>query len=226
MDRFLAVSRAVEATLVAAGVEPGRIAVVPDGLPSGAFRDEPPPPAPPWRIVHAGAFDGTKGQDVVVDVLARLTASGLDATALFLGDGPGRGAVEARAAAAGVAARCTFAGRVEDVAPRLAAAHVLLLPSASEGAPLVLVEAMAAGCPVAAHDVGGSSEMVDGGAAGVLVPSLDPEAWESAVRLLLLDPERRARLRAAGRSAAAGRTLARTVDLVEGELQNVLEAGA
>ncbi|MEO8587466.1 MAG: glycosyltransferase [Acidobacteriota bacterium] len=225
-DRFLAVSKAVEATLVTAGVDVGRIVVVPDGLPPGAFVNVPIAPAPPFRLIHVGAFDGRKGQRAAVETLALLVRGGLDATLLFLGAGPERPAVEARAAALGIADRCDFAGQVGDVAARLAASHLLLLPTDNEGAPLSLAEAMAAGCPVVAHDVGGVPEIVAGGAAGVLVPSLDPLAWEGAVRDLLLDPVRRAHLREAGRSAAAGRTIALTVERVEAELLRALGESA
>jgi len=218
-SRYLAISRAVKESLELAGVPAAKVIVVPDGLPDEAFLESTAPTPPPFRLVHAGAFDGRKGQDVVVETLARLVAGGLDATALFLGDGPKRGAVEAQAAARGVAGRCVFAGHVEDVAARLAASHVLLLPSDSEGGPLALVEAMAAGCLAVGHDVGGASEMVQGGAAGTLVASLDAEAWEQAVLALLHDPGRRARLVTDGRAAARERTIARTVAGVEAELE-------
>ncbi len=221
-SRFLAVSGAVAGSLAAAGIPDTKIAVVPDGLPPSAFRRDPAPPAPPFRLVHAGAFDGLKGQDVAVDVLARLVASGIDATLLLLGDGPERASIARRAAAAGVAARCAFAGHVEDVAPRLAASHVLLLPSRAEGAPLALVEALAAARAAVAHDVGGAAEMLAGGSAGVLLGSLDAGTWATAVRALLLDADRRAALVAAGRAAAAERTIARTVDRVEAELGRTL----
>jgi glycosyltransferase involved in cell wall biosynthesis len=226
VDRFLAVSKAVEATLVDAGVDATRIVVVPDGLPPRAFVDAPVPPSPPFRLVHVGAFDGRKGQRVALEAFALLVRGGVDATLLFLGTGPDQPAVAARAAALGVAERCVFAGQVGDVAVRLAASHLLLLPTDSEGAPLSVVEAMAAGCPVVAHDVGGVSEVALGGAAAVLVASLDPVAWEAAVRGLLFDPERCARLREAGRSAAAGRTLTLTVERVEAELLRVLSESA
>ncbi|MGA7992549.1 MAG: glycosyltransferase, partial [Thermoanaerobaculia bacterium] len=198
---FIAVSKAARATLVGAGVDADRIVVVPDGLPPSAFVDAPAPAAPPYRLVHLGAFDHRKGQSVALEAFALLVRGGWDASLLFLGDGPARRGVEARAAALGVADRCDFAGQVSDVPARLAASHLLLLPTDSEGAPLSLVEAMAAGCPVLAHDVGGVSEVVAEGAAGVLLPSLDPVAWEAATRALLLDPKRRAHLRQAGRTA-------------------------
>jgi glycosyltransferase involved in cell wall biosynthesis len=224
--RYLAVSRAVTASLEAAGVPAGKIAVVLDGLSPDAFRDSTAPAPPPFRLVHAGAFDGMKGQDVVVETLARLVSEGIDATILFLGDGPTRAGVEALAAARGVSGRCAFPGQVEDAAARFASCHLMLLPSASEGGPLVLVEAMAAGCPVVGHDVGGSREMVAGGNAGVLVSSLDPAEWANAARGVLLDPGRRERLVAAGHAAARERTIERTVGLVEAELLQTLgEAG-
>ncbi len=217
-DRYLAVSRAVASSLEAAGIPAEKIAVVPDGLAIDAFRNSVAPPPPPFRLVHAGAFDGMKGQDVVIECLARLVAEGLDVTALVLGDGPARPRVEAQAAARGVAGLCSFAGQVEDAGRRFAESHLMLLPSASEGGPLVLVEAMAAGCAVVGHDVGGAREMVADGAAGVLVESLDPAAWTDAVRGVLLEPERRTRLVEAGRAAALERTIDRTVAQVESEL--------
>jgi glycosyltransferase involved in cell wall biosynthesis len=220
--RYLAVSHAVAASLGAAGIPSEKIALVPDGLPPDAFRPNVAPPPPPFRLVHAGAFDGLKGQDVVVETLARLAAGGIDAHALFLGAGPARAGVEALAASRGVADRCTFAGQVEDVGARFAASHLMLLPSASEGGPLVLVEAMAAGCPVVGHDVGGSREMVADGSAGVLVPSLDPAVWEEAVRGVLLDAGRRARFVEAGRAAAGERRIEKTVARVEAELLRTL----
>jgi len=224
--RYLAISRAVATSLEEAGVPAEKIAVVPDGLAPGAFRENTAPAPPPFRLAHVGAFDGLKGQEVVLEALARLVGDGLDATILFLGDGPRLAAVRALAAARGVAERCTFAGQVEDVPARLAKCHLMVLPSASEGGPLVLVEAMAAGCLAVGHDVGGAREMVADGAAGILVGSLDPGAWASAVRGLLLDRERQARLKEAGRSHAARRTIDRTVAHVEAELLRLLGAGS
>ena len=218
-DRFLAVSEATRAALRAYGVPDGKISVVQDGLPPRAFVDRPSPSPPPYRLVHAGAFDGRKGQALVVDVLARLAAAGLDVHATFLGDGPDRSRVEERARGLGVLGRCAFEGHVEDVTPRLAESHVLLLPSDSEAAPLVLLEAMAAGCAVVAHDTGGVGEMTRGGACGRLVATLDPGAWASETRQLLADTRARAALAAAGREAVAGRTVEKTAALVESELE-------
>jgi glycosyltransferase involved in cell wall biosynthesis len=224
VDRFLAVSGAVARALEEAGIEPSRVAVIPDGLPAAAFVEAPHPPRPPFRLVHVGAFDGQKGQGLAVEVLGGLVARGVDATLLFLGDGPERASIEARAMALGVSPRCVFAGEVEDVPARLAASHLLLLPSTSEGAPLALLEAMAAGCPVVAHAVGGIPELTAQGTAGALVASLVEEDWEAAVAALLGDSRERERLASAGRAVAKGRTIERTVSLVEAELVSTLAA--
>ena len=217
--RYLAVSEAAGAALRRYGVPAEKVRVVPDGLPPGAFVERPAAAAPPHRLVHAGAFDGRKGQAVVVEVLARLAGAGLDARATFLGDGPDRPRVEERARSLGVLGRCAFEGRVEDVGARLAASHLLLLPSESEAAPLVLLEAMAAGCAVLAHDTGGVAEMTRGGACGRLLSTLDAGAWADEARRLLADDGARATLIAAGREAVAGRTTERTATLVEAELE-------
>ena len=223
-SRFLAVSEAAGAVLVGYGVPAGKVRVVPDGLPPGAFVTRPSPLPPPYRLVHVGSFDGRKGQAVVVEVLARLAAAGLDARATFLGDGPGRARVEERARELGVLGRCAFEGRVDDVAARLAASHLLLLPSESEAAPLALLEAMAAGCAVLAHDTGGVGELTRGGACGRLVATLDPGAWADEARRLLVDGDTRSALVASGREAVAGRTAERTASLVEAELEKAVSA--
>jgi glycosyltransferase involved in cell wall biosynthesis len=223
-DLYIAVSESARSALLAWGVSPDKVVVVSDGLPPSAFVRSPPPPAPPFRLVHAGAFDGRKGQRIVVDVLARLLAEGLDANATFLGDGPARPLVEEHARHRGVLDRCAFEGSVGDVAVHLAASHLLLLPSDSEAAPLILVEAMAAGCPVLAHDVGGVAELTQGETSGRLVPSLGPDQWVWATRELLFDSSTRAALVAAGRAASAGRTAEITTGLVEAELERIVRS--
>lgn len=224
MDLFIAVSESARSTLLASGVPPRKVVVVPDGLPPAAFVESPALPAPPFRLVHAGAFDGRKGQTIVVDVLARLLGEGLDVHVSFLGDGPVRPRVEERARRLGVHDRCSFEGCVDDVSARLAASHLLLLPSDSEAAPLVIVEAMAAGCPVLAHDVGGVAELTGGGACGRLASSLDLDEWTGATRRLLLDPPARAALVVAGRAASARKTSQNTVALVEAELERMVSS--
>ena len=217
--RFIAVSGGVAASLGAAGIPAAKVVVVPDGLPSSAYVSLEAPSPPPWRLVHVGAFDGLKGQEVAVAVLARLVARGLDATLTFLGDGPEREYVQRSAAGLGVAARCLFAGEVRDVSPRLAVAHALILPSHAEGLSMAVMEAMAAGCAVVVRDLPGPRELTAGGTAGILVPSLDPSEWADATASLLLETSRRLHFVDAGRAAAAEWTIERTVSHIETALR-------
>jgi glycosyltransferase involved in cell wall biosynthesis len=213
--RFVAVSQGVAASLRRAGIDDARITVLPDGLPPGAYVDRPAPEGPPHRLVHVGAFDGLKGQDVAIAALERLVARGLDVALLFLGDGPGRPQAERDAAGRGLAPRCVFAGEVRDVPERLAASHLLLLPSRSEGASMTLMEAMAAGCPVLVHDLPGPRELCRNGTAGALLPTLEPGAWAEEISRLLLHPPERACYTAGGRAAAAEWTIERTLTRLE-----------
>jgi len=213
--RFLAVSGAVAESLLGWGIPADRVVVIPDGLPPEAFVEAAPPLAPPFRLVHVGAFDGHKGQGLAIAMVRELRRRGLDVRLDLLGDGPERSALEKVDPRDG---SVTFVGEVDDVSARLSRSHLLLLPSDFEAAPLVLVEAMAAGCPVLAHDVGGTAELVAHGRAGRLVPSLGLEAWADGAGALLADDAERERLVAEGRAVAGGRTLERTVALVEAEL--------
>lgn len=212
--RFLAISESVARVLREAGVPAERVVVVPDGLPSEAFVLTAPSAAPPYRLAHVGTFDGRKGQQLVVAVVARLAARGWDVRATFLGEGAGRTEVEHLARRTGVDGRCEFPGLVADVPVRLAASHLLLMTSESEGGSLAILEAMAAGCPVLAHEVEGAAEYVRAAGSGGLVSGLDPEVWATAVAATLADPHRRRLWIEAGRVFASHRTVQRTATLV------------
>ena len=93
-----------------------------------------------------------------------------------------------------------FVGPSQDVASWLRAATIFVLPSVWEARALVVQEAMAAGTPVVATDVGGLRDLV--GAAGVLVPVSRADALARAVEDLVGDPERRAELSRRGREQA------------------------
>ena len=94
-------------------------------------------------------------------------------------------------------------GVVDDVAPFLQAADLLLLPSASESFGLVALEAMASSVPVVASRVGGLPEVVPDGKAGFLLPAGDVEAMAARVVQLLTDEGLHTRFAAAGRRQAA-----------------------
>jgi glycosyltransferase involved in cell wall biosynthesis len=129
----------------------------------------------------------------------------------------GRGELEAAfrflARQRGIAERVHFLGLRADVAAVLAAADIFALPSLSEGLPLALLEAMFAGCPIVATDVGDVRSALDQGSAGMLVAPGATDALADAIDCLLRDPERARSLgdRAAAR-ARAEYDLSRMVD--------------
>jgi glycosyltransferase involved in cell wall biosynthesis len=129
-----------------------------------------------------------------VDVLLKAMASLPEARLLIAGDGPERAALEASAPA-----NVTFLGFRQDVPALLTEATVVAVPSRQEGLGLAALEAMAAGVPVVASDVGGLREVVLADKTGLLVPPDAPEALASALRTLLTDAPRREELSKAGR---------------------------
>ena len=82
----------------------------------------------------------------------------------------------------------TFAGAVEDPHPYLLGADIFVLPSHADPAPLVLSEAREAGCAVVATAVDGIPELLESGAAGLLVPPRDPGQLAATLLKLLNDP--------------------------------------
>ena len=95
---------------------------------------------------------------------------------MLAGDGELRTEVEQLARALGVAERVRFLGYIDDLGSWYAAFDAFLLTSANEGAPVVAIEALAAGVPVVATDAGGTGTVVDDGETGLLAPVGDVPA--------------------------------------------------
>lgn len=173
----------------------GPLYVVPNGLADVPERARPGDDGVPV-VVMVARFAPPKQQRTVVAALARIDAPW---RLRLLGNGPDLEATRDLVAALGVADRVEFFGARDDVPTCVAEAHVAVLASAYEGMPLSIIEAMRAGLPVVASDVGGVPELVVPGETGTLVaPSVD--AWTAALRPLLGDPGLRARMGAAGRA--------------------------
>jgi glycosyltransferase involved in cell wall biosynthesis len=117
----------------------------------------------------------------------RVTVEGL--RLIIVGDGPERARLEHLASELELDNRVIFAGQSNDVAPFYATADVFALPSHSEGSPYVLLEAMAAGVPFVATEVGGVPEIVADEESALLVPVRDEAAMARALARLLSDRE-------------------------------------
>jgi glycosyltransferase involved in cell wall biosynthesis len=156
-------------------------------------------PPDAFVVGWVGRLSGEKGPDVLIDALALLPEHGIEA--VLVGDGPERASLEARAATAGLVPRVRFLGRVDGAESLFPAFDALALSSRTEGTPMVLFEAMAAGTPIVAARVGGVPDVL-ADAEALLVPPEDPAALARALAEVRREPRR-----AAGRAAAARRRL-------------------
>ncbi len=155
-------------------------------------------------LVHSSNFRPVKRAARCVDALVAANQV-VPTTLLLVGDGPDRSGVLERADALGVADLVVLAGvrDPQQAHALLAAADVVLLPSASEACSGVLLQALASGVPSVAYAVGGNSGVVVDGRTGVLVADeLGGSGFAAAVGDLVADPGRRRALSAAGRAAA------------------------
>ena len=206
-DTVVAVSRPLVDRLHASGVQRERVQLVPNAWAGGAAmlaRDEARRalgvPSDRYLVGWVGRLSREKGPDVLVEALALL--ADLPFIAALIGAGPDLGRLQARAADLELANRVRWPGLMPDAGRLFAAFDVFLLSSRTEGTPIVLFEAMAAGVPVVATRVGGVPGVI-GGEEGILVPSEDPVALAAAVRATFTDPAA-----ASARTAAARRRLA------------------
>ena len=142
-------------------------------------------------VLALGRLNREKGHHTAIAALAQLDPP---ARLVIVGDGADRGRLEELARTLGVADRVTFAGGqpTDIVARYLAASDAFVFPTErDEGAPMVLVEAMASGVPVIASDIAQISEVVDrNGENGFLVRLADVGGTVAALRTILSDPER------------------------------------
>jgi glycosyltransferase involved in cell wall biosynthesis len=151
-------------------------------------------------ICCVGRLIAGKGQRFLIDAMPRILERASTAALLLVGNGPERQAYEERVRQLNLSTRVRFAGERDDVANLLAMADVFVLPSFSEGIPLALIEAMAAGKPVVATAVPGNLDVVVDDRYGVLVPAGDEHALAEAIGRLLADPKRAAVIGANGQA--------------------------
>ena len=139
-----------------------------------------------WVVGTVGRFDSYKNQAMLVRAMAPLLSEGV--RLVLVGDGDARAEVEAAVAALPEPGRAVLTGRRMDVPRLVHAFDVFALPSKTEGLPLVVPEAMAAGLPIVATAVGGLPGVVDEGVTGLLVP-VDEQALGAALARLAQDRE-------------------------------------
>jgi glycosyltransferase involved in cell wall biosynthesis len=165
-----------------------------------------------------------KGIETLLDSLPAVLEAHPEAAVAIAGRGPDRERLEARARERGIAHAVHFVGETNGPMPLLAGVDLFVSPSWAESFPFSVLEAMAAGLPVVATDVGGTAEAVEHGVTGLVVAPRDSRALGEALSELLADPERCHAYGEAGRRNVAERF---TVErMIEGTLGVYRQLGA
>lgn len=155
-----------------------------------------------WVVGTVGRLDDFKNQSLLVRAMAPLLSEKV--RLVIVGDGPARAAVEAEVGKLPEPKWVTLTGRRMDVPHIIPAFDVFALSSKSEGLPLVVPEAMAAGLPIVTTAVGGLPSVVDEGVTGMLVP-VEEEALRAALKKLVDDHALAKKMGEAARTTALER---------------------
>lgn len=189
--RVIAVSAAVAGTMRRRGIPASRIDVVLNGT-IGAARladkDRTPLALSSPSILFVGGQHPRKGLPDLFDAFALVHRRCPQARLHVVGGGPHLEDYTARVGALGCAGAVSFHGAQDNPYPWMAGADIFVLPSHSDPAPLVLSEAREAGCAIVATRVDGIPEMLDDGAAGLLVPPRQPQRLAAAICGLIETP--------------------------------------
>lgn len=199
--KVVANSRAAADRLRRERVPPKKIAIIPNGLDSSDFKPRAPRPTR-RRVVVVANLRPEKAHDVLIDAAPEILRRHQDISFEFVGGGHERERLIERARARAVLERVTFAGHCHDVAARLRAADIFVLPSRSEAFPNAVLEAMAAGLPVVASRVGGICELIEHEQTGLLVAPDDPHALADQICRLADDTALADRLGGSARAHA------------------------
>ena len=201
--RVLVNAEAVKTWLVSDGFSPARITVIPNGVDMSRFASRANPAAVRQSLGvadHArlvavvSRLHRLKGIEDFIEAAAVIAARHGDVRFLVIGEPSPVGNREyldelsTRAQRLGIADRVIFTGLRDDVPALLSAVDVSVMPSLNEALSNVLLESMAAGAPVVATDVGGTTEALQHERTGLLIPPGHPAAMAAAIERLLSDP--------------------------------------
>jgi glycosyltransferase involved in cell wall biosynthesis len=148
-----------------------------------------------FLILFPNRLDPQKGQELIIEALARLKRTGLAPHVIFAGaetvGGEGyRALLQSAVERAGVAPQCAFPGFVEELGPLYAAADLVALATREETFGMVLIEGMAWATPAIGSDAGGVGEIIDHGKNGYLFATMDAGSLAGAIEQCMRERER------------------------------------
>jgi len=200
-DAVVCNSQAAADRLLAKGLSSDRIAVIGNALPAEAFIRATPALARRPGVVRVGMVarmnHGYKNQSGFLRIAAQILERLPNVEFLLVGDGPLRAELESEARSLGLGESAIFLGDRQDIPAILASVDVAVNTSDSESLSNVILEAMAAGLPAVAYNVGGNSELLNE-ERGALIPPGNETSFARTVQALLCDPVLREQL---GRNA-------------------------
>lgn len=223
-DRVICVAQKVADFVQAqVGIPSDKLVVIPNGVDVQIFVPSAMTKPADWQpriIGNVGRLEPVKGTRFLLEAFAQVADQFPDRRVWLVGDGTERQNLEMQTKQLGVTDQIQFLGTRKDVSELLPQMDIFVLPSHWEGMPIAVLEAMAAGLPVVATAVGGTTEVVVPGETGLLVPPADPTALAQAMVTLLTDPALCHRFGLAGRKRveqqfSIEQTVAKTVALYE-----------
>jgi glycosyltransferase involved in cell wall biosynthesis len=213
-DRVVAVAGSARDIVVAEGVAPERVVIIPNAVDAVDLRTTLTKAEaraklglPEGRTIACvvGRLSHEKGQDVALRALALARAQGDELDLAFAGDGPDRAKLDALVTELSLTGHVHFLGHQKSVGVVYAASDLMVMPSRSEAMPNALLEAMTVSLPVVATRVGGVPEVADDGVHVWIVASDSPEALSTAIAECVRDPAERTRRAEAARLRALDR---------------------
>jgi starch synthase (maltosyl-transferring) len=195
VDGNVCVSQAVAEFSVHAGLDRHKTVVIGNGVEVAPIAMAEPLsratlglPADARILLSLGRLDHQKGYSYLLDALPPLVREFEDLHVLLVGEGPAREELTTQIAENQLQKRVHLLGWRDDVPRLLKTAEVFVSSSLWEGLPNAVLEAMAAGLPIVATSVEGSSELLGDGQMGRLVPPRSPDALREALEWVLRNP--------------------------------------
>ncbi|MCP3178137.1 glycosyltransferase [Desulfuromonas sp. KJ2020] len=203
-EKVIAVSDGIKTELSQAGIQGRSIVTIPNAVAVPALsetqeyrhntRNNLGVSKEDYLLGYVGRLSSEKGGIHLVEAFALLVDSGVRAKLLIVGDGPEKDALIQLCKSKGIDHLVKFTGFLKNVEQLLPILDLFVLPSLTEGTPLALLEAMAAGVPVVATSVGGIPKVIKDDINGSLVPPGNPNALYAKIKWLISHPDHTGRL--------------------------------
>jgi glycosyltransferase involved in cell wall biosynthesis len=185
VSSVIAVSHSLAGYTACQGISPGRISVVPNGVPVRGPLETRAAPTQSWTLGTVALFRPRKGLEVLLDAMSLLRSRGIDVRLRAAGDfetAEYEQKIHQRVRQLGITDRVHWVGFTQDVPAELARMDLFVLPSLfGEGLPMVILEAMAAGVPIVATRVEGVPEAIRDGIEGLIASPNDPTDLARAI---------------------------------------------